>query len=102
MTINETHPLTESDLLELISLKQKADWEGSLSYTLENWTWRFEDPGLYAAVQDMKPSVLRMAMQIHDDAMEAWWAAHPGQPGADLINAHRDRQDALREGEAGA
>lgn len=91
MTTHETHPLSESDFLELISLQMKAKWEGSLHYTVENWPWLFDDPELSSAAANASPAVLRNALRIHAEQIREWWREH-AEDGVDLINAHRERQ----------
>lgn len=96
-----TPALSESDLLELISLKWKVKHEGSLRYTLENWTWLFDDRELNEAAAAGRPGPINLAALAHAGEIVEWERAHR-EDGADLINAHRDRQDARREAGAGA
>lgn len=82
--------LSEGDLMELVSLGWKAEWEGSLSYALENWPWHFTDVALAEAAQARDARALGRALRDHDEAIAAWEDRHR-EDGADLISAHQWR-----------
>ncbi|NKY60398.1 hypothetical protein [Nocardia flavorosea] len=85
--------LTDRDLLELISLQQKDEWEGDLQYTVENWPWRFDDLSLNLAAIEGRAKPLARAISYHKDEIDAWWDKHEDDAD-DLINEHRGRQEA--------
>ena len=91
---------SEWDLLELISLQEKARWEGDLRYTIENWDWRFDDFALNLAALEGRHHPLAQALRDHRYAINDWWAEH-GKAAADLLNEHRGRQEARLKAEAG-
>lgn len=88
--------LTEGDLMELVSLKWKAEWEGSLRYTLENWSWRFIDPELAKAAQARDDEAFDQAFRSYRNAIAAWENSHRAD-GAELINAHQWRTRLVTE-----
>jgi hypothetical protein len=106
VTIIDT-PLTERDLLELVALRWKAEWEGiaaprtrqvdaGLGYAARNWPWLFDDPALNEASHAKNVPVLRQALRAHAALINQWERDHPDD-GVDLVNEHGDRQKLRRD-----
>lgn len=80
--------VTEFDLLQLIDLDTKARNEGSLSYTVENWTWEFDNPALDAASRDGDVDTIQEALRATYAQREHWWADHPHPTQIAALEAH--------------
>jgi hypothetical protein len=78
--------ISELDLTELYALRTKAEWEGSLSYTLENWDWGFEDP---AITEDIRGALEKHRAEI--DALDA------EDTDCSIINGHNRRKQKSKD-----
>ena len=80
--------ITEFDLFQLIDLDTKVRNEGSLAYTVENWTWEFDNPALTEASREGDAATLRQALRATHARREQWWADHPHPTQIPPLEAH--------------
>ena len=77
------------DFMVLVSFDAKREWEGSFSYTFENWPPVFRDERLRPL--GTNEAGFRAVLNFHRGAIAQWWKDHRGD-GVDLINTHRDAE----------
>jgi len=88
MPIVDADTLSDFDLLQLVDLDTKANWEGSLRYAVENWSWLFDSDVLTEAMSARDVDAFRAALRATQARRDAWWAAHPHPTQIGPLEAH--------------
>lgn len=90
MSRQSTAPLLDPgsfDFLELVSFVWKAEWEGSFSYTWENFPPIFRSPDLQG--HEIDRGKFRRLLDENRSAITKWERSRDATELAEVINSHR-------------